>query len=94
MNLQELLKMKVKSQDHQGNEVEISPEFRVAVQSVYSDGSVHIIIHPNGHNGETLDFLVKGNTLHPVFASRPPNPPGAKKGVGPWEKQDPSRQVA
>ncbi len=61
MNLEELLKMKVESEGINGK-VEVSPAFRLAVQSV-SDAGVHIIIHPDGHNGETLDYMVKGNLL-------------------------------
>lgn len=40
----------------------MSPEFRVAVQHVLDDG-VHIIIHANGHNSETLDRIVIGDQL-------------------------------
>lgn len=42
----------------------MSPDFRVAVQHIGGDG-VHIIVHPMGHNGETLDFVVSGNKLEP-----------------------------
>ena len=42
--------------------VEIRPDFRVAVQAV-SEIGVHIIIHPEGVDGDTLDFIVKGNVL-------------------------------
>ncbi len=47
------------------NGVRFIPDFRVAVQEETRDG-VHIIIHPSGHNGDTLDFRVKGNNLHPL----------------------------
>jgi hypothetical protein len=43
-------------------EVDVTPEFRVAVQSITEDG-VHIIIHANGHNSDTLDFIVSGDEL-------------------------------
>lgn len=72
--LQELLEIKVQSEGLNGP-VEITPDFRVAVQGVTESGGIHIIIHPSGHNGDTLDFTVKGNTLIPAFANRPPNPP-------------------
>ena len=39
-----------------------SPDFRVAVQSVREDG-VHIIVHAEGHDSDTMDFLVRGNEL-------------------------------
>lgn len=66
MTLEDLLRTKVKGKDKDENEVEYSPEFRVAVQSLEGNGEfkgVHILIHPNGHNGETLDFLVNRNEL-------------------------------
>lgn len=65
-NLEDLLRMKVSSEDKCNNKIEVSPEFRVAVQNINGDG-VHIIIHPLGHNGETLDFLVNGNSLSKIF---------------------------
>lgn len=65
MTLQQLLETTVSSEDKDGNKVEVSPEFRVAVQQV-KDGGLHFIIHPYGHNGETLDFVVHGNELTPL----------------------------
>lgn len=41
---------------------QMPPDFRVAVQRV-DEGGVHFVIHPNGHDGETLDFVASGNTL-------------------------------
>jgi len=61
MTLQDLLKMKVKISTTEN----CTPEFRVAVQQHRDDGSTHFIIHADGHNSETLDFLVTGNTLEP-----------------------------
>jgi len=63
MTLEDLLRTKVKVKDKDGNDVEISPDFRVAVQGEPYDGGVHFIIHPFGHSGETLDFVVIGNTI-------------------------------
>lgn len=40
----------------------MTPEFRVAVQHVAADG-VYFIVHLNGHNGETLDFVARGNEI-------------------------------
>lgn len=65
MNLEELLRMKVESEGIHGK-VEISPDFRVAVQKI-SDSGVHIIIHPAGHNGETLDYMVNGDELSQII---------------------------
>ena len=64
--LQELLEMKVTIKNNEGDvSPEFSPDFRVAVQAIHEDG-VHIIIHPMNHNGDTIDFLVRGNTLSGV----------------------------
>lgn len=67
MTLEELLRMTVPGQDKGGNDIKITPDFRLAVQTtramVSGEPAVHIIIHPIGHNGETLDFAVCGNTL-------------------------------
>ncbi len=58
ITLEELLKTPVKMT----NGKKFIPDFRVAVQEETPSG-VHIIIHPSGHNGTTLDFRVKGNKL-------------------------------
>ena len=87
--LQQLLEMKVKSEDMNGEEIEITPDFRMAVQGIHEEG-IHVIVHPMGHNGDTLDLLVKGNCLSPAF-KRPQNPPGAKP-RGPWEPVEPGQQ--
>ena len=64
--LQELLEMKVTTTNLDGaTSPEFSPDFRVAVQAIHEDG-VHIIVHPMNHNGDTLDFLVRGNILSGV----------------------------
>ena len=63
--LEELLNTTVEARDKDKRPIKIIPEFRVAVQGTFLDG-VKIIIHPIGYNGETLDFLVKGNTIEPV----------------------------
>jgi len=65
MTLQQLLETTVASKDKDGNPVEISPDFRVAVQQV-KNGGLHFIIHPDGHSGGTLDFVVRGNELKPL----------------------------
>ena len=62
--LENLLRMTVPAKDKDGNDINVTPEFRVAVQHIRDDG-VHIIIHPNGHSGDTLDFVVSGNELKP-----------------------------
>lgn len=66
MSLEQLLRTKIPAKTKDGVDIEISPEFRVAVQSLEGKGDfkgVHIIIHANGHNSDTLDFLVNGNEL-------------------------------
>lgn len=45
-----------------GDPVEVRPDFRVAVQGE-RDGGVHFIIHPIDANGDTLDFIAKGDDL-------------------------------
>jgi hypothetical protein len=58
--LEELLKTKVRLR----NDSEFTPDFRIAVQTA-KDGGQHIIVHPWGHSGDTLAFVVKGNELTP-----------------------------
>ena len=65
MTLQQLLETTVTSENKEGSKVEVSPDFRVAVQQV-KGGGIHFIIHPDGHAGETLDFVVTGNELKPL----------------------------
>jgi len=66
MTLEELLRTKVKSYSAvMEKEVEVSPSFIVDVMHEREDG-VHFIIHPFNNNGETLDFVVKGNELKPL----------------------------
>jgi hypothetical protein len=66
MTLEQLLRMEIKGKSPVSKEdISYPPEFRVAVQSKTDDG-VHIIIHANGHNSETLDFIVRGNKLLPM----------------------------
>lgn len=62
MTLEDLLDMKVYAKNKDNEDIEITPEFRVAVQSFQGDGT-HIIIHANGHDSDTLDFIVSGDTL-------------------------------
>ena len=66
MSLEQLLSTKVTAKTKEGVDIEISPEFIVKVQSLEGKGDfkgVHMMIHPSGHNGDTLDFLVNGNEL-------------------------------
>ncbi len=62
MTLEQLLKTNTVSQDKDGNEIHITPDFRIAVQRERY-GGLHFIVHPLGVDGETLDFVVHGNTL-------------------------------
>lgn len=63
MTLEDLLSTTVPAKDKDGNNIEISPDFRVSVQGRPFDGGIHFFIHPFGHSGDTLDFIVTGNTL-------------------------------
>ena len=60
--LEDLLRTVVKSTDKDGNAIDITPEFRISVQST-KDNQVHFIIHPMDYNGTTIDFIVQGNDL-------------------------------
>lgn len=63
--LEELLRMQV-SVAHSSSYINISPEFRIAVQRITEDG-VRIIIHANGHDSDTCDFIVKNDELTALF---------------------------
>lgn len=66
MTLEDLLRMEIKGKNSiSGDDISYPPEFRVSIQKKTTDG-VHFIIHANGHNSETLDFLVRGNELFPI----------------------------
>lgn len=58
--LEQLIQLKIKSR----NGTEFTPDFRISVQDKKESGT-HIIVHPLGHAGDTLDFLVTGNKLTP-----------------------------
>ena len=58
--IEELLQTKVTTK----NGIEFTPDFRVSVQSK-KDNGIHIMVHPFGHDGDTLDFIVKGNEITP-----------------------------
>lgn len=62
-DLETLLRMQIEDVSPvSGEPISYSPDFRVAVQRI-GEGGVHIIIHANGHNSETLDYIVSGNEL-------------------------------
>lgn len=62
MTLQELLSMKIMSFDINNKPISVSPEFRVSVQRITSEG-VHVIIHPMNVNGTTLDLFIRDNEV-------------------------------
>ena len=71
MTLEDLLRMTVKGKNSvTKQDIEYHPDFRVAVQSdsavAGGNKGVHIIIHANGHNSETMDFIVTGNELFDI----------------------------
>jgi hypothetical protein len=57
--LESLLKTKVRTR----NNLEFIPDFRVNVQE--DKGALRFSIHPFTHNGNTLNFVVRGNELIP-----------------------------
>lgn len=61
--LEDLLRMTVPAKDKDGNDIQITPEFRLAVQNFNKEGGIHFIVHANGYNSDTLDYIVKDNTL-------------------------------
>ena len=62
--LQKLLSMKIPTKHGiTGEAIEISPEFRVAVQEIDPARGVRIIVHALGHNSDTLDFWVHGDDI-------------------------------
>jgi hypothetical protein len=63
--LEQLLKMECDTVSITGQDLVVVPDFRVAVQRK-TDAGVYIIIHADGFDSVTLDFLVKGNELKPV----------------------------
>lgn len=62
VSLEDLLRMKYQSSDHAGRGIKVSPQFVVKVQGE-EEGGIHFIIHADGHNSETLDFIVKGDSI-------------------------------
>ena len=60
--LEQLLRTKIKARDINMRPIEVSPEFRVAVQRISQSG-VHFIIHPVGVSGPTLDLVVNNNEI-------------------------------
>lgn len=62
MTLEDLISMRVKSKDIHGNDVLVSPEFRVAVQRFDDDGA-HVIIHADGYDSETLDLCIQDDDV-------------------------------
>lgn len=62
MTLEDLISMRVKSHDVNGNCVLVSPDFRVSVQR-FDDEGAHVIIHADGHDSETLDLCIQDNDV-------------------------------
>lgn len=65
--LEELLRMQVPvNRLDRSDERVMSPEFVISVQEMDSErigNSVRVIVRAYGHDSETLDFLVRGNSL-------------------------------
>lgn len=64
--LEELLRMTVKVKTVNKLDLDMIPQFRVSVQEVTKKG-VHFIIHADGYDSETLDFICKDNKLKRKF---------------------------
>ena len=57
MTLEELLRKQVAVDP----DTTFSPDFRVAVQEIYPDRGVRIIVHAHGYSSKTLDLVVLDN---------------------------------
>ena len=64
--LENLLRMECDTVSVTGQDIVVVPNFRVAVQKK-TDAGVHIIIHADDFDSDTLDFVVKGNELKPIW---------------------------
>lgn len=70
ITLQELLKSTVTVRSVKDDyPIDVHPDFRVAYQGE-RDGGSHFIIHVNGHNSETLDFIAKGDEIYRLLPSQ------------------------
>jgi len=47
----------------------VGSEYRIAVQDD-EGGRLHILVHPYGRSGETVDFTVNGNELTTIFDTK------------------------
>lgn len=47
-------------------EVKDHIEYRMAIQNIKED-KVHVIVHPMGVDGSTIDLVVKGNKITPLI---------------------------
>ena len=60
--LEQLLRMTVGVEN---KDTRFTPPFCVSVQGE-RDGGIHFIIHANGYDSETLDFIAKGDRLERI----------------------------
>ena len=58
----DLLSMEIESEDKDGNPVMVPPEFLMKVQTKTEDG-IHVIVHPLGHGGITIDLVVNPDSI-------------------------------
>mgnify|MGYP001584900524 FL=1 len=49
----------------------MSPEFRLSIQEI-TDDWVRFIVHANGHDSDTMDLIVRGNSI--MLAAAPEKP--------------------
>lgn len=67
MTFEELLRTKHTTKNINDEEINVTPDYRIAVQEETEEG-VRIIVHPMDYNGETLDLIVKGNEVKDAFS--------------------------
>lgn len=53
-------------EDTTGYGLTVYPDLRLSVQKVTDEG-IHIIIHVDGRNSNTLDFIINDNELKELF---------------------------
>ena len=62
LTLEQLLRTKIKGQDVTMRPIEATPEFRLSVQRISTNG-VHFTIQAEEVNGATLDLVVNDNNI-------------------------------
>lgn len=62
LTLEQLLRTKIKGQDSSMRPIEVTPEFRLSVQRISTNG-VHFTVQAEGVNGAALDLVINDNNI-------------------------------